>query len=129
MILIQLLPCLLKVPDQFFSFLSRKQCNRTIDSSLKLTIVGHLALSNWLSLCKHFITVLLLVYISQFVVYYSLLHSCFPHVHSSWFDSLDFFNWVSLNSLDFSFQMHARFTFNEGRFTPMKGKQNPGTQF
>lgn len=72
MIPIQLLHCLSKVPDQFFLFLLRKQCNGTIASSPKLTIVGHPALGNWLTLCKHFITTLLLVCISQNAAYYSL---------------------------------------------------------
>lgn len=43
----------------------RKQCNETIASSPQLTIVRHPALGNWLTLCKQFITNLLLVYISQ----------------------------------------------------------------
>jgi len=72
MILIQLLPCLSEVPDQFFSFLFRKQCNGTIASSPKLTIVGHPALGNWLTLCKHFIATFLLICIFQNAAYYFL---------------------------------------------------------
>lgn len=89
MILIQLLPCLSKVPDQFFSFLLRKQCNGTIVSSPELTIVGHPALGNWLTLCKHFITTLLLVYISQNILFSLAVVASHMFIH------LSFSHWIS----------------------------------